>query len=309
MEVREARSLLLLAQLKSIKTVAEALHVSPPSVHKHLKTIEFELGVPAYERDGRALRLTEPAIAILPYLQQMVAEYDTAARVLGEWKGVKRGVVRIGSGPVVGSCLAPDLLARFFARHPGVNVVLQTGQVKALVEKLVNGTLDVSFIALPELAEESSLSLEMVDVACEVVDMPMVFVSGAAHRPKLRCSIADLANTPFVLYEKGSAINRAMERYFAQFDFRPRVVIRSDHTETLKAMVQKGFGMSMLPFWPVQNDVRIGTLWRIRPREMPFMLRIVLAMRKRSYGAPAVRAFVDVVKVAARGLGAEFTAG
>jgi LysR family transcriptional regulator, transcription activator of glutamate synthase operon len=296
MEVREARSLLLLAQLKSIKAVAETLHVSPPSVHKHLKTLEFELGVPAYERDGRLLRLTEAATAILPYLHQMVAEYDTAARVIGEWRGVKRGLVRIGSGPVVATCLAPDMLARFFARYPDVNVVLQTGQVKSLVEKLINGTLDVAFIAVPELAEESNLSLEMVDVACEVVEMPMVFVSGAAQRPRLRCSIGDLANTPFVLYEKGSAIDRVMDRYFAEFSFRPRVIIRSDYTETIKAMVQKGLGISLLPFWPVRNDVHIGKLWHIKPREAPLKLKIVLAMRQRAFGAPAVRAFVDVVK-------------
>jgi DNA-binding transcriptional LysR family regulator len=296
MEVREARSLLLLAQLKSIKAVAEALHVSPPGVHKHLKTLEYELGVAAYERDGRLLRLTEPAVAILPYLQQMVAEYDTAARVIGEWKGVKRGLVRIGSGPVVGTCLAPDMLARFLARYPGVNVVWQTGQVKALVEKLINGTLDVSFIAIPELAEEPGLSLEMIDVACEVVEMPMVFVSGAAHRPKLRCSIADLAHTPFVLFEKGSAADRMIDRYFAKFSFHPRVIIRSDSTETIRAMVRKGLGVSLLPFWPVQHDMRIGKLWHIKPRESPLTLKMVLAMRKRAIGAPAVRAFVDVVK-------------
>ena len=79
MEVREARSLLLLAELKSIKAVAEALHVSPPSVHKHLKTLEFELGVPAYERNGRLLRLTEPAIANR-YIESVVAELAARRR-------------------------------------------------------------------------------------------------------------------------------------------------------------------------------------------------------------------------------------
>ena len=295
MEVREARSLLLLSQLKSIKGVAEALHVSSPSVHKHLKTLELELGVPAYEREGRVLKLTEAAEAILPYLQQMVAEYDTAARVLGEWKGVKRGVVRIGSGPVVGTCLVPNLLVRFFASYPNVNVVVQTGQVKSLVEKLISGAIDVAFIAIPELNEEPSLSLDSFDVACDVADLPMVLVSGAPRRPR-RCSIADLANVPFVLYEKGSAIDRVMDRYFAEFSFRPRVVIRSDYTETIKAMVQKGLGMSMLPFWPIESDVQKKTLWRIRQRELPLNLKIVLATRKGAYGAPAVRAFVDIVK-------------
>ena len=294
--MREARSLLLLAQLKSIKRVAESIHVSSPSVHKHLKTLELELGVPAYERDGRSLKLTQAAEAILPYLQQMVAEYDTAARVLGEWKGVRRGLVRIGSGPIVGTCLVPNLLVQFFANYPNVNVVVQTGQVKALVEKLISGAIDVAFIVIPELHEEPSLSVDLFEVVCDVVDLPMVLVSGTPQKPRRRCSIADLANVPFVLYEKGSAIDRVMDRYFAEFAFRPRVIIRCDYTETIKAMVQKGLGMSLLPYWPIEKEVQSGTLWLIKQRELPLFLKVVLATRKRSYGAPAVRAFVELVK-------------
>ncbi|MCL4402063.1 MAG: LysR family transcriptional regulator [Acidobacteria bacterium] len=295
MELREARSLVLLAQLKSIKRIAEAIHISPPSVHKHLKTIGLELGVPAYERDGRALKLTEAAKAILPYLQQMVAEHDTAARVLGEWKGVRRGLVRIGAGPIVATYLVPTMLAEFLASYPGVNLLVQTGQVKALVEKLIAGDIDLAFLVIPELREEPHVSLDSFGVVCGVVDLPMVLVSGKPV-PRRNTSIGDLANVPFVLYEKGSAIDRVMDRYFHDFGFRPRVIVRCDHTETIKAVVQKGLGMSLLPCWAVEKEVRNGTLWRVKQRERPLFLNVVLAARKRTYGAPAVRAFIEIVK-------------
>ncbi|MCL4402059.1 MAG: LysR family transcriptional regulator, partial [Acidobacteria bacterium] len=192
MELREVRSLVLLADLGSIQRVAGAVHLSPPSVHKHLKTLEEQLGVPLYERDGRSLKLTEAAETILPYLQQIVAEHDTALRVLDEWKGVKRGLVRIGAGQIVGTYLVPRVLERFLARYPGVNASIQTAPVRTLVERLAAGAIDLALLAVPELHEEPHLSTGDYEVVCDVVDLSMVLVSGAPRSPR-RCPMSSLA--------------------------------------------------------------------------------------------------------------------
>ena len=295
MEFREARSLVLLADLGSIKHVADAVHLSPPSVHKHLKTLEEELGVPLYERDGRSLKLTEAAETILPYLQQIVAEHDTALRVLDEWKGVKRGLVRIGAGQIVGTYLVPRVLERFLKRYPGVSAAIQTAPVKTLVERLTNGVIDVALLAVPELHEEAHLSTDGYDVVCDVVDLAMVLVSGTPRTGRC-CSMSSLANVPFVLYERGLGIDNVMQRYFTEIGFHPRVVVRCDYTETIKAMVQKVPGMSLLPLWAVEREVQSGALWLVKTRERPLSLKIVLARRKRRYAPPAVSVLIDVLR-------------
>lgn len=295
MEFREVRSLVLLAELGSIKRVADVVHLSSPSVHKHLKTLEAELGVPLYERDGRSLKLTEAAEAIFPHLQEIVAEYDTAIRVLNEWKGIKRGLVRIGAGQIVGTYLVPRILQQYFATYPGVNASIQTAPVKILIERLTGGVIDVAFLAAPELHEDRHISLESFEVICDVTDLEMVLVSGAP-RPTSKCAMADLANVPFVLYEKGLGINSVMERYFLEVGFRPKVMARCDYTETIIAMVQKLQGVSLLPLWAVEKEVKNGTLWLIKQRERPLYLKIVLATRKRRYAPPTVRAFIELVQ-------------
>ncbi len=299
MEFREIRSLVLLADLGSIRRVADTVHLSSPSVHKHLKALEDELNAPLYERSGRSLKLTEAAEMILPYFRQIVAEHDTARRVLDEWKGVKRGLVRIGAGQIIGTYLVPRVLERFFVRYPKVNVSIQAAPVKVLVEKLVAGRLDLAFLAVPELHEEPQLSTDDFEVICDIIDLPMVFVSGTPDIPR-RCSLKSLANVPFILYEQGLGINNVMERYFTEVNFRPRVVVRCDYTETIKAMAQKVPGVSLLPLWAVEKDVQDGTLWLVHQRERPLSLKIVLASRKKRYMPPAVRALIDVLREYAR---------
>jgi DNA-binding transcriptional LysR family regulator len=295
MEFREARSLVLLADLGSIQRVADAVHLSAPSVHKQLKTLEEELGVPLYGREGRSLKLTEAAETILPYLQQIIAEHDTALRVLDEWKGIKHGLLRIGAGHIVSTYLIPRVLGQFLKQYPGVNASIQSSPVKSLVEKLTAGAIDVALLVAQELNDEPHLSSEGYDIVCDVVDLEMVLVSGAPPEKK-RCSIHSLSEVPFILYEKGLAIDDVMARFFNGIGFHPRVVVRCDYTEAIKVMVQKAPGVSLLPLWAVEDEIRSGVVWPLNVHEPLPSLRIVLARRKRKYAPPAVAAFIEAIR-------------
>src|SRR5690242_12980608 len=101
MELRELRSLITLAELGSLATAAERLHLSAAAIHKQLKVLEVELGVQLYERIGRTLKLTQAAEVLLPYSKDLLAQHDAALEAMEEWKGLKRGVVRIGAGPTI----------------------------------------------------------------------------------------------------------------------------------------------------------------------------------------------------------------
>jgi LysR family transcriptional activator of glutamate synthase operon len=295
MEFREVRSLVLLAEMASIRAVAEAVHLSSPSVHKHLKSLEAEFGVQLYERDGRRLKLTAAAESIISYLQTIVADYDTAVRVLDEWKGVRRGLVQIGAGQIVGTYLIPGILEKFLARNPGINATIRTGPVRFLIEQLNSGAVDVAFIAVQELDDEQRTALDSLDVVCEVVDLAMALVSGTPMGRR-RYSLTELQHVPFVRYDKELGINRVVQRYFAEAGFRPHAVVHCDYTETMKVMVQKVKGLSLLPLWAVKDEIRAGTLWLVRQSEPPLHLKIILATRKGRYAPPAVRALIDLIR-------------
>src|SRR5579872_6547508 len=99
MELRELRSLVTLSELGTITLTAQKLHLSPAAIHKQLKSLESELGVRLYQRTGRALEMSQATAVLLPYLTDLLAQYDAALGALEEWKGVKQGAVRIGAGP------------------------------------------------------------------------------------------------------------------------------------------------------------------------------------------------------------------
>src|SRR5260370_7489763 len=99
MELRQLRSLVTISELGSISLAAQHLHLSPPAIHKQLKGLEIDLGVPLYEKIGRQLQLTQPAEVVLPYLKDILAQYDSALSPLQECKGLNPALVPIAPVP------------------------------------------------------------------------------------------------------------------------------------------------------------------------------------------------------------------
>ena len=284
--------MLALAEFGSISLAAGHLHLSPPAIHKQLKTLESELGVRLYEKVGRQLQLTQAAEVLLPYLKDLMAQHESALTALEEWKGMKHGMVRIGTGP--SAYVLPAILKKFRRAYPAVELLVETGNTPVLLESLNRGELDVALLVSAELAEKHEYVVEMS------WDFELVMVSHsrpAAAKPKL----AELNHLRFILFRKGSRMQEPIDHYFAANGFDPNVIMRFDNSEFIRSMVRAGLGVSLLPLWVVDRDLKERRLSLIRHSGPPLYSRIALVRRKSSFVPQPVQAFIST----ARGLEAK----
>lgn len=289
MELKELRSLVALSESGSITVTAEKLHLCPAAIHKQLKVLEEELGVRLYERFGRRLQVTQAANVLLPYAKEILAEHDSAASAVAEWKGMKRGVIRIGAGPAMSSYILPPLLKRFRRSYPDVDLFVQTGNTVFLREGLSKGALDLALLISSDLQEGPEFEINAA------WDFEMVLVSHVRHtaRPS---SLGALQKLPFILYQKGSRMEEGIDRYFAANNFRPRVIMTFDNADSIKAMTRAGLGVAMLPMWIVDTELRSGRLFTIRQTEGPLFSKIALLSRRSQHVAHPIEAFVTMMK-------------
>lgn len=286
MELKQLRSLITLADSGSIASTAEKLHLSPAAIHKQLKVLEDELGARLYEKIGRRLQLTQAAEILIPYVKEALLQHDAAMSAVAEWKGMKRGLIRVGAGPAMSSYILPPLLKRFRRGFPDVELLVQSGNTVSLLESLGRGLLDLTLLISPDLVEGPDFQVHMHR------DFEMVLVSHGRHIRR-RCRLAELEKFPFILYRKGSRMEESVDRYFAANNFRPRVIMRFDNAEAIKAMIQTGLGISMLPLWIIDAELKSGRLAAIRQEEPPLFSKIALLSRRSSYMSQVVRAFID----------------
>ena len=273
----------------TIHQVAEKLHLSAAAVHKQLKNLESELDVPLYEKAGRRLRLTQAGEMLLPYLREAVNQCSAARAALEEWKGLRRGIVRLGAGPTMSSYVLPEILAEFRRRHSGVDFLVRTGASGELLSELRSGSLDLAMLIAAPHSEDPDIA-----VLAEW-DFEIALVGNMPGLPRT-CRLSALKNIPFILYQRGARIEASIDGYFHAHRFQPMVTMRFNSAEAIKAMVLRGIGISMLPLWAVATEIKERRLALIRQREAPLICRFLLAGRKIGCGSRASEALVTVTR-------------
>lgn len=285
MELKELRSLIALSELGNISLVAERLHLSPPAIHKQLKTLEDELGVTLYERVGKQLRMAQVASVLLPYMQEILVQYDAAFSALDEWKGLKQGVVRIGAGP--SGCVLPTIIKRFEQAHPGIEVQVEAANTNVLIEDLRKGSLDLALIVSSDLRECKPFQIE----AIWGFDLALVCSS---EGPESKLQLSDLSDRRFILFRQGSRLQEPIDQYFSSQQFEPKVVMRFDNANFIRDMVRSGLGIAFLPLWVVEQDLREGNLRMIELVEKAPVSKLALIRRKSNLAPPSIQGFIKV---------------
>ncbi|WP_321852037.1 LysR substrate-binding domain-containing protein [Burkholderia diffusa] len=121
---------------------AQAVHRSPSAVSMQIKTLEDALGKPLFIRDTRNVTATDDGRMLAEYGRRMLAMRDEA------WASVVRpeirGRVTIGVPDDYISSLLPQVLGKFAAMHPRVEVRVIGQPSSALVPMLKDNTVDLA---------------------------------------------------------------------------------------------------------------------------------------------------------------------
>ncbi|TGN99521.1 MULTISPECIES: LysR substrate-binding domain-containing protein [unclassified Burkholderia] len=130
------------AESGSFAQGAQAVHRSPSALSMQIKALEDALGKPLFIRDTRNVTATDDGRMLAEYGRRMLALRDEA------WASVVRpeirGRVTIGVPDDYISSLLPQVLGKFAAMHPRVEVRVIGQPSSALVPMLKDNTIDLA---------------------------------------------------------------------------------------------------------------------------------------------------------------------
>lgn len=110
----------------SFKLAAAELNLTPSAVSHGIRTLEDALGVDLFARTPRGLRLTAAGAAYLPAVRDALETIGRATDALPGRRQPREIVV--SAAPTFGARWLMPNLHRFSARHPHIDVRLQTSQ-------------------------------------------------------------------------------------------------------------------------------------------------------------------------------------
>jgi DNA-binding transcriptional LysR family regulator len=181
----------------------------------------------------------------------------TRASILDNQRSVS-GTVRLVGGMTVCLYVFPPLLKEFRRAHPGVEVKVIPGATPRLVRQLRAGAADLGLLTLP--VNDPNL------VSTPVMREELLLVTAPTNplAKKKQIVSKDLVGQPFVLFEASSNSRRAIDVFFTKEHISPRVISETENVEIIKAMVQIGLGITIIPYQAVAREVRAGFLFCAR---------------------------------------------
>lgn len=249
-------TLLLVAEKRNFTRAAQALSLTQPAVSHHISQLEQELGVRLFVRGNGDLMLTPEGETVLRYVRRMKALEKKMAEELQE-AGRRLTRLRIGITHTAESSIVAEVLARYTNENPGISITIITDNINNLYDMLENFELDLAVVegrsTRPEL---SALMLDTDYLVCVLANTHPLSHSSMITLDEIRQEklILRLPNSETrVRFESALA---AIGESIADF----QVILEVDNVATIKDLIRKNLGNSILARSACMDELRKGKL-------------------------------------------------
>ncbi len=284
------RYVVAVAETNSFTRAAERCLVVQSALSHQIARLERELGARLFERTSRRVRLTPAGAAFLPAARQCLDAAERAAAEVAAAVGEVRGRLAVGLIPTVAAVDIPEALRDFRGRHPHVRISLRVGASEELVERVVQGAIDVAFLGLPVTARPRGVA------AHELARDRLVAVVARDH-PLAGAPTVDLrrlSSEIFVDLPAGTAGRLQSDHAFAAAGLDRDVAFEVTSADYIARLVRPGLAVAMLPSAYTPQLEGVVT---IEVADAPARVEYVIWSRSRP---PAATAFLAVLGIPVR---------
>jgi DNA-binding transcriptional LysR family regulator len=246
------------ADARNFTRAAATVGIAQPSLSQQIQTLERDLGARLFDRLPGGIELTTAAEELLPLARRILADSDTARRVVRELNDLDRGRVRLGATPSLCTGLLPSMLAGFRDDHPGVALAVTESGSRDLQTLLTEGALDLALIVDPGAQDrgvEDSARLSTVPLFVE----ELVVISPLDAPPLVEgdhLDISELRDRPLVMFRKGYDLRERTVAACRTAGFEPVFAVEGGEMDAVLAFVAAGLGIAVVPSTVVGDRFR-----------------------------------------------------
>jgi len=287
MTLQQLRYFTVMSTVLHYTRAAEQLYISQPSLSYALSELEKELGVPLFEKHKRKTRLSQYGEAFLPYAKNAL---DTLAQ--GQTKILKmssplEGNINFGYIYSVSSEL-PSLVESFRVQEEAqsVSIFFQQSTMDLLLDKLLNGTLDLLLAVKPDIDGIDYVPIYQQELYLIVFpDHPLA--------SKTVVTLDDIRDEKFILVSQKNVLRRQLQQKFGDESFSPQVLFEIDECNSIAAFVNAHAGITIMPKTPLMQNY---DLKMIPFADGGFKREICLLWASDRKPMPSVQRFIDFAR-------------
>lgn len=275
-----------LAEEENFTRTAELLNLTQPAVTQHVRALQDHFGVKLVDLVGRKTVLTDAGRFLAARAEVLLGNVEALERDMHEFADVRAGELRIGATLTIGTYVLPDLVARFRAAAPAIQLLVEVENTQAMAIAVKTGR--VSLALVEGLLVDDDLVIEAFS------DDELVLIVAPTHpfvsRGKaLRAS--DLIGESFIFREVGSGTRIQVERGLFAAGVTPHVVLTLPTGEGIVRAVELGIGIAIVSRLVAEAPVRSGRVVHLPLRDLEFKRTFRVARLRTQTPSPAALAF------------------
>lgn len=286
MDIRHLQYFMEVARYRSFTKAAESLYITQPTISKTIKNIEEELGIILFDRSSKKIELTDAGKIMFEQGQHIVNSFQNLSSELHDLQNLKKGHIRIGLPPMIGSSFFPEVIGLFHQEYPDISIRIFEDGAKKVELDVESGLLDIGVTVLPT-DDELFHSFSFVQENLMLLVHPTHAFAGRDS-----VSLSELENELFVLFREDFALHDRIITECVRLGFQPHVVYESSQWDLISGMVAANLGIALLPE-TISHEVdqtRINVVPLIHPA-IPWQLGMI--WRKERYQSFATQEWIQ----------------
>ena len=273
-----------IVEYRSFSKAAEALGYTQSAMSQMIASLEEELSIKLLHRYRTGTKLTLEGAELYPYIERTIYQYLSMKERADEIKGLKTGVIRMGTLASISAHWMPMLLKGFKEQYPDVEFIIHQGDYTSIQEWIKRGSVDFGFIN-PKAV--NGLETQILKEGAMLAVLPLDHLLAQ----KETVSLADLSSEPFILLEEGHYYEPL--EAFRKNGITPNIRYTIHDDYAIMTMVEAGLGVSILAELILhRTNYRLA----LRPTDPPISRTIALGYKDKQSLPMASRKFIEYMQ-------------
>jgi len=234
MDIQKLKYFYTTAQLEHVTRSSEVLHISQPSLTQAIHSLESELGVPLFQREGRKVVLTEFGIHLKQRLDVLIPEFDRLAIEMEELKQSVTQKIRLNI--LAASSFVINTIMEYKKENP-----------EAIFDFEQNETKNNCDILITTNGLKNNTEKKYMHRCVKKEKIYLAVPKDSSYAEVSSIELSAVKNESFIMLSNTRLFGAICSRYCSIAGFYPNVIFESDSPTAVQNIISMGAGIA---FWP-----------------------------------------------------------
>jgi DNA-binding transcriptional LysR family regulator len=290
LNLNQIRAFYHVAKNLSFTAAAKDLFITQPAVTAQIKAFEEYCELELFKKRGRSICMTDEGKALYENVRPIFEQEKKVETLISDLRGLKRGVLRLGTSKTYARYIMPFLMRDFHAKYRHIEIHLDEGSSTDMIK------------SLPELKNEVAIIAKVVDEP-DVEFIPfseeeLILLLSPEH-PLLRkksVTFEEISKEPIIMKDIGSKTRKVVNELYERHACVPNILMETANADFIKQFVERGEGISFLVRGAVDAELKQERLATRPIIGETVTIDVSIAYLKNQPLSPAARAFLKTLE-------------